>query len=353
MRRCLSAILITILCGVSAAAGAETGHALTRLFFSRWGEMKPRTFEVCWEENGCTIREDGGEPRPFAAELAAELAQAVADFDMEGWSGVYSTEYQVLDGEGFSLELEFADGTTVSASGDNAFPERYDEAENAMDAVFAREKMGAIAGTYRYEGEGFGGDFCITLNADGTCTFYEGPLSSCMGMGTWDTAYGAVYMREDDAGSGRSFMFGVGEDSLIWLAQGSDAFPCVSLPDAARFVRLKEPQAQRGAPAISSGFEDPFIDRYIIPIPRWGGIYTPADRVWNPCHAMLYLRCLDVKLQHPNSNNSQFAIVACIAAARMLLSCAFSASGSFAIVACFSCASPALVLRFALRAASQ
>ena len=242
MRRRLSVFLMMILCGASIAAGAgmaeADGHALTRFYFSRWGEMMPRTWEVLWEGDGCTIREDEGAPRPFAAELAAELAQVVADCDMESWRGEYSTEYEVLDGQCFSLEMAFADGTVVSASGDNAFPERYAEAMDAMIDIFEREKMGSIAGTYKYDGEGFGGDFTITLNADGTYTFYEGLLSSYMGMGTWSTAYDAVYMNEGDAGFGFSFMFGVEGDSLIYLAQGSDAFPYVELPDEARFIRL-------------------------------------------------------------------------------------------------------------------
>ena len=244
MRRCSLVFLIMIVCGVFIAAGAETaeanGHVLTRFSFSRWGEMKPKTWEVLWEGDDCTIREDEDEPRPLAADLAAEIAQVVADCDMESWSGVYSTGYEVLDGECFSLKMEFADGATVSASGDNAFPESYDEAMGALDDIFQREKMDAVAGTYKYDGEGFGGDFTIALNSDGTYTFYEGPLSSYMGMGTWNTAYDAVYMNEEDEEFDLSFMFGVEGDSLIYLAWGSDAFPCVELPDEARFVRLNE-----------------------------------------------------------------------------------------------------------------
>ena len=243
MRRCLLVFLMMV-CGFSIAAGAETaeatGHVLRRFSFSRWGELKPRSWEVVWEEGGCTLGEDEGAARPFPAELATELAQVVADYDLESWNGVYSTDYEVLDGECFSLELEFADGATVFANGENAFPEGYDEATGAMDAIFEREKMGAIAGTYRCDGEGFGGDFTITLNADGTYTFYEGPLSSYMGMGTWFTACDAVYMNEGDAGFDLSFTFGVEEDSLIYLALGSDTFPCVELPDEARFARLDE-----------------------------------------------------------------------------------------------------------------
>ena len=62
------------------------------------------------------------------------------------------------------------------------------------------EDSAALAGTYKYEGEGFGGDFTITLNADGTYEFYEGPLSSYMGMGTWYAADDVIHMAEGDAG---------------------------------------------------------------------------------------------------------------------------------------------------------
>lgn len=51
---------------------------------------------------------------------------------------------------------------------------------------------GDITGTYVYEGEGFGGDFTVTIREDGTFTYYEGPLSSIFGDGTW-------YLAEDSA----------------------------------------------------------------------------------------------------------------------------------------------------------
>ena len=101
-------------------------------------------------------------------------------------------------------------------------------------------RMAAIAGTYRYEGDGFGGDFTITLNADGSYTFCEGYLSSYMGMGGWIIADDGIRMTEGDAGYDLSFAFGVEEDALIYLADGSDSFLYVELPDRARFVRLRD-----------------------------------------------------------------------------------------------------------------
>ena len=76
------------------------------------------------------------------------------------------------------LLLNYADGTQVYASGENAFPAGYHDAAGRIRAIFVKEAMALIAGSYRYEKEGFGGDFVITLKADGTYTFYEGYLSS-------------------------------------------------------------------------------------------------------------------------------------------------------------------------------
>ena len=101
-------------------------------------------------------------------------------------------------------------------------------------------KNTSIAGTYRYEGEGFGGDFTITLNADGTYTFYEGPLSSYMGMGTWTVVDDVVRMTEGDAGFDLSFTFGVEEDALIYRSAGSNAFPYVALTDGVRFIPMED-----------------------------------------------------------------------------------------------------------------
>ena len=93
--------------------------------------------------------------------------------------------------------------------------------------------------TYRYEGEGFGGGFTVTLNADGTYAFYEGELSSYQGGGTWDLWENAVCL-EETAGLDLRFILGLEEDALIYLASESDAFPAVKVSDGERFIRMPE-----------------------------------------------------------------------------------------------------------------
>ncbi|MBQ6106815.1 MAG: PEP-CTERM sorting domain-containing protein, partial [Thermoguttaceae bacterium] len=53
---------------------------------------------------------------------------------------------------------------------ENSFPDNYYDAADRIEAILEMDKMAHIAGTYRLDGEGFGGDFDITLNADGTVT---------------------------------------------------------------------------------------------------------------------------------------------------------------------------------------
>lgn len=230
------ALTLTLLCTQGLAEGTGS-PALTHFRYSIWGEMMPRSWDITLREDGYRIQENEEAPRPFPAGLAAELMRAIAENDAGSWNGVYETEFEVLDGEGFSLEMDFADGTSVRASGDNAFPEKYFSFQHAVLDIFEREKMETLAGTYQYEGEGVGGDFTITLKADGTYTFCEGTLSSYLGSGTWQVYDHAVYMTENEGGLDLSFVFGVEENSLVYLAAGSDAFPYVKVKDEERFMK--------------------------------------------------------------------------------------------------------------------
>ena len=217
-------------------SGLAQNHILTRFYFSRGGYMVPQSYEVFLKDGSYYLCENDGEPRLFEADFADDLLSLIEDYDIEAWNGFHGSNPFVLDGEGFSLVLRFADGTAVSASGENAFPENYYGVTVGIDAIFTREKMCQIAGTYLYEGEGFGGDFTITLNADGTYTFYEGSLSSYLGGGRWDIDYNAIYMTEEN-GFELNFMFGVEDGALIYVKVNSDDFPYVKVADGERFVR--------------------------------------------------------------------------------------------------------------------
>ncbi len=51
------------------------------------------------------------------------------------WNGFHETDPTVLDGSGFSLSVLFADGTRISASGNNCFPENYASFRSELEAL--------------------------------------------------------------------------------------------------------------------------------------------------------------------------------------------------------------------------
>lgn len=62
-------------------------------------------------------------------------------------------------------------------------------------------RPGDIAGKiYRYEKDGVGGSFTIRLEEDGTFTYYEGSLSSYIGVGTWTLEGNTLCITDEGAG---------------------------------------------------------------------------------------------------------------------------------------------------------
>ncbi|MBR5345418.1 MAG: hypothetical protein IK127_06295 [Clostridia bacterium] len=214
-------------------------HVLTRFYFYHGGYMVPEFYEIILRNGNYYMIENEDETRPFDLAYEKEIETVIETYNILSWDGFDKSNPYVLDGESFTLELRYADGTSVRAYGDNSFPENYNDAMDSIEAILEKEKMSRMAGTYRYEGEGIGGDFTITLNADGTYTFYEGYLSSYMGGGTWSIFSGAVYLTEQN-GYDLEFMFGYEDGTLIYIADGSDAFIYVKVGDGERFVRVDD-----------------------------------------------------------------------------------------------------------------
>ena len=92
------------------------------------------------------------------------------------------------------------------------------------------------AGLYLYEGDGFGGDFTISLRADGSFTYYEGHLSSYIGAGKWSVS-GDILTLEDETGITRVNRFRMEGNDLIFQAKGSTNFIYVKVADGAVFSK--------------------------------------------------------------------------------------------------------------------
>ena len=89
--------------------------------------------------------------------------------------------------------------------------------------------------TFVWEKEGCGGDFTITLNADGSYQYYEGFLSSYIGLGTWTIENDMVILTEQ-GGQDSVYRFAIKDGALVYLADGSDNFLYVKASDGDRFL---------------------------------------------------------------------------------------------------------------------
>lgn len=73
---------------------------------------------------------------PADEEFLQELTALIADHDLRAWNGFDKTDKRVLDGSGFDLNIGFAGGATITASGSNRFPDGYAGADDAIEALF-------------------------------------------------------------------------------------------------------------------------------------------------------------------------------------------------------------------------
>lgn len=94
-----------------------------------------------------------------------------------------------------------------------------------------------IAGkSYVYEKDGFGGSFVIEIKDDGTFEYYEGALSSYIGIGNWELD-GDTLILSDDTGSEapRINRFRTDGEHLFFISEGSSNFIYVKAADGERF----------------------------------------------------------------------------------------------------------------------
>lgn len=106
------------------------------------------------------------------------------------------------------------------------------------DSVRERDIVGK---TYVYENDGFGGDFTIQIKDDGTFSYYEGGLSSCIGAGKWTLEEFTLLLSDDGrAEETRKNYFKVDGSDLVFQSEGSSNFPYVTADDGDRFLGSPE-----------------------------------------------------------------------------------------------------------------
>ena len=110
----------------------ETGRTLSTFSVYRYGEISYDSYSIFLDEDGYHISVNDEEPQSMDEETVQKLLEVIEAYNVSSWDGFDETNENVLDGEGFSLEIGFTDGTSVKALGDNAFPDQYADAMGEM-----------------------------------------------------------------------------------------------------------------------------------------------------------------------------------------------------------------------------
>lgn len=238
-------------------AQAEEPRTVTRFALSRGGYMVPQDYEFLHAGDACYVSKPGSIFVPVDLSVAEALEKIVSDYGLASWDGFRGSDPDVLDGEGFRLEIAFSDGKTVYASGENCFPAGYRDAVKEVESLLGsagEASADSLPGDYIYAGEGFGSAFTLTLEPDGTYSFYEGVLSSYMGTGRWE--YTDPYLSlSEEGGAFLYFTLIPATDALFFLSGSSTDFPYVKVPDLGRFDRVAQVESTAFLTLAFSSFD--------------------------------------------------------------------------------------------------
>ncbi len=210
----------------------EEERILSFFRFTYGGYLPGVRYEVFRLEDTFYLCRGDGPAKRLDEFAYAALTELIGRYDLLSWDGFSGNNPHLLDGEGFSLEIRFTDGTAVAASGENAFPAGWREARDSvvtlLDTAFGEEAP-KPAGVYQYEG------VTLTLTPDGdferTAAGQAAPAS-----GEWEITGSRLCLYEDGASYNRYEFIAIG-DTLVFLLPRSDPFPGVSVPDGAVFLR--------------------------------------------------------------------------------------------------------------------
>ena len=93
-------------------------------------EFTRRTMTLEWEAPQVARRAN------VTPEQYARLCELTDELGLKSWDGFSGTDSGVLDGEGFSVHIDFAGGEKARASGYMCFPKGYREAKRKMFSFF-------------------------------------------------------------------------------------------------------------------------------------------------------------------------------------------------------------------------
>jgi len=142
MKKMFAAVLAAVMLLLTSCAGRfHTEAPMESFSFSHSGmrsdsiyTLSAQRTEQGWQAELSLLCGEKLYTLPMAE--ADALAALMDSHDLWSWNGFDKVDKRVLDGTGFDLNIRFADGKELTASGSNAFPKGYNEAKEAIKAYF-------------------------------------------------------------------------------------------------------------------------------------------------------------------------------------------------------------------------
>ena len=118
-------------------------RSISRFELYLYSEMAPRYYSLyILQHEPYLSLEDDESYRKIAPEAVDALTRVFDAYDVASWDGFTRYSRDVLDGEGFRLDICLNDGSRVLATGDNAFPENYHEVIGRWEEILEKAYAG-------------------------------------------------------------------------------------------------------------------------------------------------------------------------------------------------------------------
>ncbi|MDO4867111.1 MAG: hypothetical protein Q4C10_11205 [Clostridia bacterium] len=141
VEHCDAAYTLAVDEALNVTLSPDGPRVITGFSYFRFGELAYDGYQIARVADGYQVSVNNGPFRKLDPAVADALCQVIETWDLFRWDGFDETQSDVLDGEGFSLEVLFSDGALIRAWGNNAFPEDYFEAAGEMQHIL--EDIGA------------------------------------------------------------------------------------------------------------------------------------------------------------------------------------------------------------------
>ena len=133
--------------GKGSVTPPEEGEPLELTSFSFWHTASFANdcyqFTVTRQESGCLLSAEelfsGGRVAEAVAvepSVLEQLGTVAGKYRVDLWDGFDENNKHVMDGSSFTLEMTLSDGRTVTARGNNCFPDRYSEVYSELHPLY-------------------------------------------------------------------------------------------------------------------------------------------------------------------------------------------------------------------------